>query len=688
MYVVLCVASFARFLECSTAAYRPGRPKRGAELRNRAHDERETVVRERIESEMKTAGWIVLFGLGVCLAFLGAAPASAAEPRAEAGDEPAPIHRALPVDAEQVIGRRVPGRYIVAFREGVEPEAAARELVERFGGRLGPVWKTGFRGALLKDLPEERLEALARHPSVRFVEEDALAVPAATQSDPGWSLDRIDQRSWIPSGSYSYTHDGSGVHAYIIDTGIYPDHPDFGGRAVVAYDAVDDQTSGVDCNGHGTSVAAVLGGSTLGVAKGVTLHGVRVSGCSGFPTNSTILDGVEWVTENHQAPAVVNMSLVLGYSQSMEEAIQAGAAAGLFYAVPAGNTDEDACQWFPTTMPEVFTVAGTTFDDRRSPSSNFGPCVDLFAPGYDIPTATIYEEQPIGYGNGTSLATSHVVGAAALLLDADPTLTPAQIRAELLARATPGVVRDPGTGSPNLLLFSLAETAPAWPAFTTLDPGVPVTGLSGNPGDELHFLLEVPYSMSNLTFTTSGGSGDVDLYVQHGEPAVGAGDCASAQAGTAETCAPPATPGAWFVRVEGASAFSGVELVAGYDEPGPLLANGVAVTDLALPRQDSYLFEIEVPPGAPWFRVETSGGAGEASVRVRYGTPPDPFSPYCRATPSEPCFVPQPEAGTWYVWVYAQHNFSFVDVEASFPVVFFADGFESGDASVWSEVSP
>ncbi|HEX5708916.1 MAG TPA: S8 family peptidase [Pyrinomonadaceae bacterium] len=356
--------------------------------------------------------------------------------------------------------KKIPNNYIVVLNDwaaGPQGEfsqsaQAADQLTLAFGGRVKHVYKHALNGFSV-EMPEAAARALAEDPRVAFVEEDAEMHLVATQSNPPWGLDRIDQRNRPLSGTYTYNWTGSGVRAYVIDTGIRTAHTQFGGRATNVFDV--NGGNGQDCNGHGTHVSGTIGGSTYGVAKSVQLRGVRVFGCGSTTSTSNIIAGVNYVAANRQLPAVANMSVGGPASTSMDNAVQNLINSGVTVAVAAGNSSTNACTQSPARLAAAITVGSTTSSDARSSFSNFGTCVDLFAPGSSILSAWYTSNTAAATLSGTSMASPHVAGVAALYLQANPGASNATVRNAIVNNATTNVLTGIGTGSPNRLLYSL-----------------------------------------------------------------------------------------------------------------------------------------------------------------------------------------------------------------------------------------
>ena len=365
----------------------------------------------------------------------------------------------------QTTERAIPGRYIVVLndeqpgiRANVRPMVA--EIASQFGGRVAHVFERTIRGFAVS-MSATEAAALARDPRVRYIEQDSERFIVETQNGATWGLDRIDQRDRPLSGTYTYNTAAGNVHVYVIDTGIRASHTQFGGRVGIGDTFVNDGNGTNDCNGHGTHVAGTIGGNTYGVAKGVTLYPVRVLGCTGSGSTSGVIAGVEWVTTHRALPAVANMSLGGGASTALDEAVRRSVAAGVTYAVAAGNSNANACNSSPARVSQALTVGSSTSGDVRSSFSNFGTCVDIFAPGSSITSAWITNDNASNTISGTSMASPHVAGVAALYLADHASASPAEVHAAVVNNASLNKLSSVGTGSPNRLLYSIFGAPPA-----------------------------------------------------------------------------------------------------------------------------------------------------------------------------------------------------------------------------------
>ncbi|MGA5304853.1 S8 family peptidase [Nucisporomicrobium flavum] len=353
----------------------------------------------------------------------------------------------------------VPDSYVVVLKQDTSAVAGqARTLATRHGATVRRTYSHALRG-FAATMSAQQARRMAADPAVAYVQPDVVHRASDTQANPpSWGLDRIDQRNRPLNSAYTYSTTASNVHAYIVDTGIRTTHQDFGGRATSGFDAVDGGAAD-DCNGHGTHVAGTVGGSSYGVAKGVQLVAVRVLNCEGSGTTAQVVAGIDWVTANAVKPAVANMSLGGGADTALDNAVSRSIASGVSYSIAAGNglfgiIALDACTQSPARVPTAITVSAVDNADRKPSWPNRGTCVDVFAPGINITSAWGTGDTATNTISGTSMATPHVAGAAALYLATHPSASAADVHAAIVSNATTGVVTNPGSGSPNRLLYT------------------------------------------------------------------------------------------------------------------------------------------------------------------------------------------------------------------------------------------
>jgi subtilisin family serine protease len=503
--------------------------------------------------------------------------------------------------AAQADAQVIPGQYIVVFKPDATLRAGAKvagfttaqvalDLSTRHRGNLMHVYDTAISGFAVR-LTDQALADLLRDDRVAFVEPDTVVHAVATQSPATWGLDRIDQRNLPLSNSYTYNFTGAGVHAYIIDTGIRATHNDFGGRvSSQGFTAINDGNGTNDCNGHGTHVAGTVGSNTYGVAKGVTLHAVRVLDCNGSGSNSGVIAGVDWVTQNRILPAVANMSLGGGASSALDTAVNNSINSGVTYAIAAGNSNANACNFSPARVAAAITVGSTTSSDARSSFSNFGTCVDIFAPGSSITSTWNTSNTATNTISGTSMATPHVAGVAALYLHQFGNQSPSAVRNGLVNNATSGVISNVGSGSPNLLLHSLFGG-----------------GGGGTTVFSDDFEIDRGWSRTGTTNTATTG-----LW-ERGDPQQTASGSSIMQLGT--------TPSGTFALVTAAAA--GASVGANDVDGGTTSIQSAAIT---LPSSGTitlsfsyYLAHLNNATSADFFRVSIVGSSGTTQVFQQLG---------------------------------------------------------------------
>ncbi|MFJ6010593.1 S8 family peptidase [Streptomyces sp. NPDC092952] len=459
-----------------------------------------SVTRHTPLSRRRVAAVSVVAGAALALSGAAVFPATASGPAAEG--------RILNAGAPDTIR----GSYIVTLDASAARAGSAegRALAKEYGAKIRKTYRAALNGYSV-ELSEAQAKKFAADPAVESVAQNRTFHVTGTQtSPPSWGLDRIDQKSLPLNQSYTYPdHAGAGVTAYIIDTGVRISHSDFGGRASYGYDAIDNDNTAQDGHGHGTHVAGTVAGTSYGVAKKAKIVAVRVLDNSGSGTTDQVVAGIDWVTANAVKPAVANMSLGGGADAVLDAAVRKSIASGVTYAVAAGNESTDASTKSPARVGEAITVGSTTSTDARSSFSNYGSVVDIFAPGSSITSTWNTGDSATNTISGTSMASPHVAGAAALYLADHPGDTPAQVSAGLVAAASTGVVTSPGTGSPNRLLnVGTGSTTPptgkkfesttsyAIGDYTTVESPVTVSGVGGNAPATLSVPVDITHTYS------------------------------------------------------------------------------------------------------------------------------------------------------------------------------------------------
>ena len=577
----------------------------------------------------------------------------------------------------KTVHEAVPGSYIVVLEADTPGVGTvARQLARAHNGEIGYVYSHALKGFSISLKRADAL-ALSADPRVALVEQEARVHAVDTQSGATWGLDRTDQRDLPLNSSYTYNATGAGTTSYVIDTGVRITHNDLGGRASHGYDFVDGDADASDCNGHGTHVAGTIGGNSYGIAKATSLVGVRVLGCDGSGAGGDIIAGIDWVTAQHTPGEsdVANMSLgtLIGTSSTIDAAVRGSIADGTTYAIAAGNGGalgiaESACNTSPSRVAEAITVSATDRTDRKASFANYGTCVDIFAPGVDVTSAWYTSNTATDTISGTSMASPHVAGVAAQYLQVNPGASPAAVASALSSNATANKVTNPGSGSPNRLLYngfiSTGTPSPEPSPSPTSSPS-PSPTQPTNAAPSAAFT----YTCSDLTCTFTDKSTDSDGTIAGRTWNFGDGST-STETNPTRTFAGAGTYTVTLTVTDDRGATGSTSQAvtvsappAGDPDPStPTLENGVAKSDTNGAAGSWKYYKIQVPAGRSSLKVDLAGPAcallgcnPDLDLYVRSGAKPTASTYNCRvytSSSSGTCNLSNPAAGYWYVGVH------------------------------------
>ena len=470
--------------------------------------------------------------------------------------------------------QKINGKYIVILKQDQMTinaygskanmvQSMASSLENTVGVKVEKEFSETITGFSVTADPDQ-LDELQNNPRVDYIEVDKTFRMNSLQDNPTWGLDRIDQHNLPLDNAYLPDASGENVNVYIIDTGINKIHTEFTGRIAEGYDAIDGDTDPNDCQGHGSHVAGTVAGTLYGVSKKSIVHGVRVLNCQGSGSTSDIIDGIEWVVKNAHGPSVANMSLGGSVSLALDNAVANAVAKGVTFVVAAGNERADACDSSPAREKSAITVGATTIDDSMAQFSNYGTCVDIFAPGKDIESATHNNSNGSRILSGTSMASPHVAGAAALYLDTHVNATPKEVAEHLKNYASKNKISDIGSGSPNSLLY-IGDDQETPPEDDVLENGVMKSGLNGQKSSEKYYIFEVPEQATDIEVSIGNGTGDADLYVKLGsKPTLSNYDCRPYLNGNDETCKLD-NAGTYYVMIRGYESYTNLSIIGKYN---------------------------------------------------------------------------------------------------------------------------